>query len=90
MRTYPLRHIPCNAIITALRESLPLSTDMLATKAGVAAGLTEAEYLTNEWRSKIYRNANHLFQSGTLLSEKVYNGKVYERVWRLRSSTTTP
>ncbi len=74
-----------NGIIAALRLRTALSTDSLCEWAGRSIGANEEVYTSQEWKGLIYRTAVKMEnKSQTLTSSKVYNGKGYERVWRLK------
>jgi hypothetical protein len=89
MKSNPLTLVPSNAIIGALTNSLPLSTNMLVVKAGIQAGMSEKDYLSTTWRNRVYRNAVRMERAnGVPTSKLVYNGhsRVNERVWRLSNN----
>lgn len=73
-----------SGIVSALKLRIALSTDALCEWSAKSAGFGEELYSTPQWKGSVYRAAAELEKRGTLVSAKIYNGKAYERVWRLK------
>lgn len=80
-RTNPIASL----IIQVLRQAIALSTDALCEPcARIGASNPDALIGTAQWKAKVYRTACAMeSKDRTLVSAKVWNGKAYERVWRI-------
>jgi hypothetical protein len=72
-----------NAIIAVLRLKVCLSTYGLTEAVGRKLGLDEGDWMKFAFKCRVYRAAKELQEDEVLASAKTYNGKVYERYWRI-------
>lgn len=83
-RDKPMDLMLSNSIIYVLKKKICLSTSSLFGQAILVAGYTDWSVTDDALARKVYRIACRMERRGTLVSAKVYNGKNYERVWRLK------